>query len=111
MTSKIINIRLDEKTLQDLEQICQWEKNDRTAIIRRLLGQAIETVKMNYTIKLYQEGKISVGKAAELADVDLWTFHDELLRLGISHPSDEEDLKADLAVIRKRSINKLEKIE
>ena len=105
MRSKIINIRLDEKTLQDLEQISQWEKNDRTAIIRRLLSQAIETVKINYTIKLYQEGKISIGKAAEIADVDLWSFHDELLRLGISHPSEAEDINDDLALIRKRSVH------
>ncbi len=102
MSSKVINIRLDEKLLQDLEQICQWEKKDRTTVIRRLLSQAIETVKMNYSIKLYQEGKISLGKAAELAEIVFWTFHDEILRLGISHPSDEEDLNEDLSLIKKR---------
>lgn len=102
MSSKIINIRLDEKILKDLEQICEWEKNDRTAIIRRLLSKAIETTKIKHAITLYQEEKISIGKAAEMADVDLWTFHDELSRLRISHPSDEQDLDDDLLLIHQR---------
>ena len=102
MSSKIINIRLDKKILEDLEQISEWEKNDRTAIIRRLLSKAIETTKMKHAISLYQEEKISIGKAAEMADVDLWTFHDELSRLRISHPSDEQDLDDDLLLIQQR---------
>lgn len=102
--TKVINIRLDDDLIKDLELICKWEKNDRSSLIRRLLDYGIEKTKLDHSIRLYSEEKVSIGRAAEIAGVDLWTFHDELIRLGISHPTDESDLASDLKVIRNQKL-------
>ena len=106
MTSKIVNIRLDQETIDALEQICKWEKTDRSSVIRKLLEKAIDRSRLDYGIKLYQERKASIGKAAELANIDLWSFHDEIKRLGIIHPSDVTDLEHDLKIIRRLTSGK-----
>lgn len=107
MTSRVINVRLNEDTLDALDLICQIEKTDRSSIVRKLLEKAIERSRLEYGIKLYQDGKASIEKAAELAKIDIWSFHDEISRLGIIHPSTLNNLEYDLQTIKKRKLDEL----
>ena len=100
--TKVINIRLDRKMIKEIEEISKWEQTDRSTVIRKLLHNAIRQEKLEQALKLYQDGKVSIGRAAELAGVDLWTFHDELFARGITHPSDLSELEIDLATLEKK---------
>lgn len=57
--------------------------------------------KLDHVIRLYQDEKISIGRVAELASIDLWFFHDELCKFGISHLSDLSDFENDLELMKK----------
>ena len=51
-------------------------------------------------IRQYHERSVSLGRAAELADVSVWRFLDILGERGIEMNYDETDLEADLAAVR-----------
>ena len=97
----IITTRVPEELAKEVEKIAQAEALDKSTTIKRLLIKAVEAWKMDHALKLYQEGKISIGKAAETAGVSLWEIIDNILKrkipLQITREDLEEDLKAALA--------------
>jgi predicted HTH domain antitoxin len=97
----IITTRVPEELAKEVERIAQAEALDKSTTIKRLLIKAVEAWKMDHALKLYQEGKISIGKAAETAGVSLWEILDNILKrkipLQITRDDLEEDLKAALA--------------
>lgn len=97
----IITTRVPEELAKEVERIAQAEALDKSTTIKRLLIKAVEAWKMDHALKLYQEGKISIGKAAETAGVSLWEILDNILKrkipLQITREDLEEDLKAALA--------------
>ncbi len=97
----IITTRVPEELAKEVERIAQEEALDKSTTIKRLLIRAVEAWKMDHALKLYQEGKISVGKAAEIAGVSLWEMIDNIVKrkipLQMSREDLEEDLKAALA--------------
>ena len=97
----IITTRVPEELAKEVERIAQAEALDKSTTIKRLLIKAVEAWKMDHALKLYQEGKISIGKAAEIAGVSLWEIIDNILKrkipLQITREDLEEDLKAALA--------------
>ena len=101
MSTRIVNLRLEKEILEDLNLLAEWNQHDRTSMIKKLLRQAIVESKIDHAINLYKDGKSSIEEAAEIAIIDLWSFHDELIRNGITHPSEPEDLRQDLSTLRK----------
>jgi predicted HTH domain antitoxin len=97
----IITTRVPEELAKEVERIAQAEALDKSTTIKRLLIKAVEAWKMDHALKLYQEGKISIGKAAETSGVSLWEILDTILKrkipLQITREDLEEDLKAALA--------------
>jgi len=97
----IITTRVPEDLAREVERIAEAEAIDKSTTIKRLLIQAIHTWKLDYAIKLYQEGKVSIGKAAEIAGVSLWELIDTIVKrkipIQITSENLEEDLKAAMA--------------
>lgn len=52
--------------------------------------------KLTEAINQYTEGKISMGKAAELADVSIWKFLDEMKNKKIPIRYDLDDIKMEI---------------
>ena len=51
-------------------------------------------------MRLYEKGRLSVGKARELADMTLWEFRQLLASRRIPPHYDETDLDEDVATLR-----------
>jgi predicted HTH domain antitoxin len=51
-------------------------------------------------IHLFQQGKLSFGKAREMADMSVWTFQQLLGSRGIAVHYDIEDYEEDLVTLR-----------
>jgi predicted HTH domain antitoxin len=60
----------------------------------------IDELKMEMAVHLYAEGRLSIGKARELAGMSLWTFRQLLASRRISPHYDIEDLDEDMATLR-----------
>lgn len=53
-------------------------------------------LKVELAITLYAQGRLSIGKARELADMSLWQFRQLLASRKISPHYEQEDLMADI---------------
>lgn len=59
-----------------------------------------EELKRELAIHLYQQGKLSFGKARELAGMTLWAFQDLLGSREICVHYDTQDYEEDLATLK-----------
>jgi predicted HTH domain antitoxin len=57
-------------------------------------------LKVEMAVHLYEQGRLSVGKARELVDMTLWEFRQLLASRGIAAHYDEADLDEDVATLR-----------
>ena len=60
----------------------------------------INELKRELAISLYAQGRLSVGKARELAEMSLWEFRQLLAFRRISPHYDSTDLEEDVATLR-----------
>ena len=59
-----------------------------------------EDLKMELAVSLYSQGRLSIGKARELANMSLWEFRQLLGFRKIPPHFDTEDLNQDLDTLR-----------
>ncbi|WP_457559649.1 UPF0175 family protein [Candidatus Harpocratesius sp.] len=95
--SERLSIIIPKKLKEDLNGLKTRMHLDQSTLIRKLLTNAIKEEKLNHAIKEYQKEKISLGNAAELAEICLWEFIDELKKhkIFIELNSDEIDEEID----------------
>ena len=60
----------------------------------------ISDLKVEIAIYLYAQGRLSIGKARELAGLSLWEFRQSLASRRIAPHYDEVDLSEDAATLR-----------
>ncbi len=61
----------------------------------------ISDLKVEIAVSLYTQGRLSLGKARELAEMSLWEFRQTLAARKISPHYDEAELEEDVATLRK----------
>lgn len=61
----------------------------------------VSELKVEMAVYLYAQGRLSVGKARELAGMSLWEFRQLLASRRISPHYDEIDLEEDVATLRR----------
>lgn len=67
------------------------------------LGSAkltIHDIQVELAVSLYTQGRLSLGKALELADMSLWEFRKLLTFRRISRHYDQQDLQKDVATLK-----------
>lgn len=70
--TEIVSTRVSNDMAKDLKEIEKEEKTDRATVVRKLLAKSIAEWKLEKALTLYQEGKITLWKAARNADLSLW---------------------------------------
>ena len=60
----------------------------------------LSELKVEMSVYLYAQGRLSIGKARELADMSLWEFRQLLASRRISPHYDKIDLDGDVATLR-----------
>lgn len=60
----------------------------------------LSDLKVEMAVYLYAQGRLSIGKARELAGMSLWEFRQLLASRRISPHYDETDLSEDVATLR-----------
>ena len=83
----VLTVRLPKEDLEAVKQISIKTKKDKSTTIREL----VEYGKIYFAIHEYREGKLSIGKAAEIAGLTLSEMMDLLAELGIKSNMELED--------------------
>lgn len=61
----------------------------------------LDELRVELAVHLYAQGRLSIGKARELAGLSLWEFRQILGSRRIPPHYDEQDLEQDLQTLRK----------
>lgn len=94
--AETISVRLEDKTVKELEKLRGQYKTARSEVLRLILEIGIKQLKIEKALQLLRERKISVGKAAELADISMYEILELMKEYDISYGYTLEDLGKDL---------------
>ncbi len=95
----LISVRLGKDLERELSQVEKKWRVDRSEIIRRLLAGALKEWKLNNALEELAAHKITLGRAAELAEVSLWEMMDIVKKKKIDWVGyTEEDVEKDLEI-------------
>lgn len=99
---EVISIRVGNEIERELIKIERKLMVERSEIVRRLLTEAIKQWKLQNAIKELSEHRISLGKAAKMADISIWDMIDMAKEKNIDWVDyTKEDLIEDLKIIKK----------
>ncbi|MEE9377874.1 MAG: UPF0175 family protein [Candidatus Lokiarchaeia archaeon] len=79
-----LSIIIPNEMKEEIDKLKEVYKEDQSSLIRRLLWKSIKQEKLELALKDYIEDKISLGKAAELANLSIWEITDELKKKKIT---------------------------
>ena len=91
-----ISLTVPRELLEKSEKIAKEKLEDRSTVIRELLALGLKDYMIQDALKKYSEGKISMEKAAELADISIWKFLDVLKERKIPIRYDLDDIKKEI---------------
>ena len=94
-----VSLTMPRELLQKSEEIANEKSEDRSTTIRELLRLGIKQHLLEKSLTLYAERKISLEKAAEMADVSIWKFMDALKDRKMPLHYDLEDIKKEIEKI------------
>ena len=91
-----ISTRIEEKILSEIDELSKEKHMDRASLLRNLIVEGLSIEKKKKVLSMYKQRKISLAKAAEILDVDLWKMIDLLKEEGLYIDYSEEELREDL---------------
>ncbi|MEK6826396.1 MAG: hypothetical protein AABX08_02445 [Nanoarchaeota archaeon] len=66
---KVVTARIEDKYLEDIKKIEKEEHTERAEVLRKLLATAIRRYKTKKSLELLKEHKITIRRAAHMADI------------------------------------------
>ena len=96
MKADRISLTVPKEILEKSDRIAKEKLEDRSTVMRELLNLGLKQYLLQEALKQYTEGKISMGKAAELAEVSVWKFLDEMKDKKIPIRYDLDDIKKEI---------------
>lgn len=91
-----ITTRVDKETLKQIDEFSKYRQMDRATMLRNLIAEGLEKEKLERTLRLYKERKVSLAKAAEILNADLWTMLEMIKREGLYLDYSKEELEEDM---------------
>ncbi|MEK6824761.1 MAG: UPF0175 family protein [Nanoarchaeota archaeon] len=100
MKEKLTTLRLPVEIDREIEKMAYMKDSDKSKILRELIIIGIRERKIQEAIRLYQEGKVTLWKAARLADISLWKMMEIVAKMKIIAQYGERELKEDLKALK-----------
>lgn len=94
-----ITTRVSDEVARDVDEIAEAELLDRSAVIRRLLVEAIREWKVKRALRSYREGKITLWRAARECNATLREMMRMAAERGIPYQYSIEDLQRDFKCV------------
>ncbi len=91
-----ITTRIDDKIVELIDKIAREEGMDRSTVLRRFLIKSANEWLMDKNLKDYEQGKITLWKAARNCGLPLWEIVQEARDRKIYIPYDLEDFTKDI---------------
>ena len=92
----LISTRVTEEQDEELEWYAKKEKVGKTIALRRALDKGLKEIRLEHALDLYQKGKITLMKAAEISAIPLWEILDIVREKRIPMHYTMEDVEKDI---------------
>lgn len=92
---KPLTIRPTEEIEKKLEKLIEIEKMEKSALIRKIFNNGLDEELRKCAFELFQEKKVSLAKAAEIADISIREMMDLVKEKGGSLHITVEDIIED----------------
>ena len=93
MKAKSVTLRLPESLIALVDLVSREQRTDRSTILRQWLYQSAE----EYAVKMVSEGRLSIGRAAELLDLSHFDIYriaqDKRIELGATEEQYDKDMQ------------------
>jgi predicted HTH domain antitoxin len=99
MKEKMTTLRISPELDEDIEKLARLRHTERSKIIRELLVLGLKAKKLEEAIILYSEGRVSLWRAARIAEVSLWKMIEIVSERKIDIQYSERELKEDLKAL------------
>lgn len=100
--AQTVSVRLSKESLQEVDRLAERLKTDRSEALRRLIERGLREARVDDALDRLREGKISVGRAAQVAGVNLYEMLDLVRLHHIPSGYGSEDLERDLRELGRR---------
>lgn len=87
--STVVTIRLSKRNLRKVEAVRVLENVDRSTLFKEFIEDGLQ----KRVISLYEKGKISSGRAAEILDISLREFLELLESKGVPYNWNMESVR------------------
>lgn len=91
-----VTTRIGEKILAEIDQFSKEKQMDRASFLRNLIVEGLAIEKKNKVLSMYKERKISLAKAAEILNLDIWQMIDMIKEENLYLDYSEEELREDI---------------
>lgn len=102
MGEKRFSVRVPADLFESIEAIQADEKFDRSTAVERLLRRGVDGWLLETAVTRYRDGDLSLGAAAEFADVSRWRLLDSLDEHDVEVNYSADDLASDLIAVENR---------
>ena len=92
---RVIAARFPTSSVEKLEEIAREEHVDKSTVVARALQRYIRDWRLERALSLYREGKVTLWKAARIAEVSLWEMIDIVKQRKIPMQYTVKDFKED----------------
>ncbi|ADB58232.1 UPF0175 family protein [Archaeoglobus profundus] len=91
----VISVRPTPDLERKIKKLIEFEKADKSSIVRRALEKGLNEELKRLALNLYIERKVSLAKAAEIAEISIRDMIELIKERGISLNITVEDLRKD----------------
>ena len=91
--------RVPDEIKKDIEFFAKQEQTDKSSMIRKLLALAVKQKRLDYALNEYAARRVSLGKAAELAKMQISDFMEEAANHQIPINYTKEDVRRDFKAV------------
>lgn len=88
--------RVDDDMLAQIKSIEKEMRADRSEVIRRLLDEGVRQHRLRKATEFLRDGKVTISRAAEIADISIWEMMDVMRDREIPVPYSAETLRREL---------------
>lgn len=96
-----ITTRVSKEIEKKIARIAKEENLDKSAVIRRLLSDALKKRQIQRALEEYKEGRITLARAARMADVSLRKMMQLAAEAGVPFQYSLEDLRKDFETAKR----------
>ena len=94
---KVVTTRIEDQYFEDLKKIEKDEHTERAEVMRKLLANGIKDWKTKKALSLLKDHKVTIRKAASIADLSYVEMIDKMAKADIDSGYTLKDLQRDVA--------------